>query len=265
MTKPLPGSALTRKLAASATAVVLMVAMVTAGPPAATAQPVSAAAAAVSADAAARYPHYGDQSSAVWSLQKKLVKAGLLRADRRTGHFGKYTKSAIKRLQKRYDLAATGRVGAKTMAALEKAVKAMTGPKTWYHKETIGTSADGRPIVAYRAGEQGKPVVMVVATMHGEEDFGQYLVHGLMEGAAIKDVDLWLVPVLNPDGLAKNRRWVAHGVDLNRNFPNRFIRRANSGPKAKSAKETRVIVSFLNRIRPKYLVSWHQPLHGVDT
>ncbi len=61
-------------------------------------------------------------------------------------------------------------------------------------------------------------MVLVVATMHGEENFGQYVARGLLEGRKITGVDLWVVPVLNPDGLAKDRRWAGH-VDLNRNFP----------------------------------------------
>ena len=40
----------------------------------------------------------------------------------------------------------------------------------------------------------GEAVVMVVATMHGEEDFGQYVARGLLEGKQIRDVDLWVVP-----------------------------------------------------------------------
>ena len=98
--------------------------------------------------------------------------------------------------------------------------------------------------------------------MHGEENFGQYVAKGLLEGRKIRGVDLWVVPVLNPDGLDKDRRWITGHVDLNRNFPHRWITRANSGPSAASGKETRVIMRFLDRVKPKYLVSWHQPLIG---
>jgi murein peptide amidase A len=244
-----------------ATAAVLLLGLIMIGASAVLAVP----SAGVTAAAATSYPRYGQRSPAVWSLQKKLVRAGLLRADLRTGYFGTYTRRAVIRLQLRYHLTATGRLNGATMRALDRAVAAMTGPRTWAQKEIIGTSAEGRKIVAYRAGEAGKPVVMVVATMHGEEDFGQYVVRGLMEGRPIRGIDLWLLPVLNPDGLARDRRWLAHHVDLNRNFPNRFVVRANSGPRAASARETRVIMAFVGRIRPRYLVSWHQPLHGVDS
>ena len=225
--------------------------------------PLAVPAAAAAEPAAA--VEYGQRGRAVRELQNRLIGAGVLAAELNTGYFGNQTKAAIQRVQRGADLAASGRLTAATSRALDRAVARATGPATWYHRETIGTSADGRPIRAYRAGEAGKPVVMVVATMHGEENFGQYVARGLLEGRPITGVDLWVVPVLNPDGLAADRRWVAGSVDLNRNFPHRFVVRANSGPRARSAKETRVVMSFLDRIQPRYLVSWHQPLIGVNT
>jgi protein MpaA len=215
--------------------------------------------------AAADVPRYGDSGSQVRSVQTKLISAGYLRAENNSGMFGPLTRDALRRLQRDYGLSPTGRYGPRTRVVLRRAIADATGPRTWYHRETIGTSSEGRPIVAYRAGEKGKPVVMVVATMHGEENFGQYVARGLLEGKKIKGVDLWVVPVLNPDGLARDRRWIKGTIDLNRNFPNRWISRANSGPSAASAKETRVIMNFLDRVKPRYLVSWHQPLLGVDS
>ena len=215
--------------------------------------------------AAADEPHYGDRGAQVRSIQNKLIAAGYLRAEHNGGTFGSLTRDALKQVQRDYGLSPTGRYGSRTRVVLSRAIADAIGPRTWYHRETIGTSSEGRPITAYRAGEKGKPVVMVVATMHGEENFGQYVARGLLEGKKIKGVDLWVVPVLNPDGLVRDRRWVKGTVDLNRNFPHRWISRAHSGPSAASVRETRVIMRFLNRIKPKYLVSWHQPLLGVDS
>jgi protein MpaA len=215
--------------------------------------------------AAADEPRYGDSGAHVRSVQNKLIAAGYLRAQHNGGTFGSLTRDALKQVQRDYGLTPTGRYGSRTRVVLRRAVADATGPRTWYQRETIGTSSEGRPITAYRAGEKGKPVVMVVATMHGEENFGQYVARGLLEGKKIKGVDLWVVPVLNPDGLLKDRRWISGNIDLNRNFPHKWISRANSGPSAASAKETRVIMKFLDRVKPKYLVSWHQPLIGVDS
>ena len=126
--------------------------------------------------AAAALPQPGKRGKAVRALQKRLVDASYLRAQYRTGYYGSRTKKAVKALQRRYDLKATGRMTKATDRALTKAVAAMTKPRTWYHSAVIGRSQSGRKITAYRAGEPGKPVVVVIATMHGEEDFGQDVV-----------------------------------------------------------------------------------------
>ncbi len=258
MTRFLPhSSSVPARLAALATAVALLAALTLIAPAGSSFAPSSAAAASL--------PQPGQRNSKVRTLQKKLIDANYLRAQNRTGYYGTRTKAAVRALQKDYRLPVTGRMSSKTDAALKKAVAKMTGPRTWYHSETIGRSQSGRKITAYRAGQPGKPVVLVMATMHGEEDFGQYVVRGLMEGRKITDVDLWLLPVANPDGFAIDRRWVNGNVDLNRNFPYSWVKRANSGPRAMSERETTVLMSFLTRIKPRYLVSWHQPLYGVDT
>jgi protein MpaA len=83
----------------------------------------------------------------------------------------------------------------------------------------------------------------------------------------VSGIDLWLVPVANPDGLARHTRKNAHGVDLNRNFPSHWAAldgRYESGPRAASEPETRALMAFFSDIRPRRVVSFHQPLHGVD-
>ena len=73
-------------------------------------------------------------------------------------------------------------------------------------------------------------------------------------------------PHYNPDGTARHTRQNAHGVDLNRNYPyhwKRLTGATNSGPRAASEPETRAMMAFLRQVRPAYVVSFHQPLHGV--
>ena len=55
----------------------------------------TASVAPAAAIAATGYPRYGQHDAAVWAVQKKLVEAGVLRADRRTGYFGSYTRAAV--------------------------------------------------------------------------------------------------------------------------------------------------------------------------
>jgi len=135
-------------------------------------------------------------------------------------------------------------------------------------KRVIGHSVRGRPITAWRLGERGKPKVLLVATMHGNEGAPRQILASLRDGAKIHGINLWVLPVYNPDGLAAHTRKNAHGVDLNRNFPYHWTDldgSYESGPRAGSEPETRAAMRFLKQVRPRWIVSFHQPLHGVDT
>lgn len=133
---------------------------------------------------------------------------------------------------------------------------------------TIGHSVQGRPIKAFRLGERGKPKVLLMSTMHGNEGHTRQILASLRDGRPIRGLNLWVLPVYNPDGLARHTRKNAHGVDLNRNFPYRWADldgSYESGPRAASEPETRAAMRFLRSIRPQWIISFHQPLHGVDT
>lgn len=135
-------------------------------------------------------------------------------------------------------------------------------------KRKLGESVDGRPIMAYRLGEKGKPRVVLISTMHGNEAATRHILHALKDGRRIEGIDLWVVPTYNPDGLAAGTRKNAHGVDLNRNFPYNWADldgNYESGPQPKSEPETRAMIRFLKDVRPRRILSFHQPLYGVDT
>ncbi len=135
-------------------------------------------------------------------------------------------------------------------------------------RKVIGRSVHDRPIMAYRLGEPGKPVMLLIATMHGNEAAPRQIMRSLIQGPKVKGIDLWVIPTYNPDGLASGTRKNAHGVDLNRNFPYKWADldgSYESGPRPKSEPETRAIVKFLLEIKPRRILSFHQPLYGVDT
>jgi murein peptide amidase A len=128
----------------------------------------------------------------------------------------------------------------------------------------IGHSVRGRAIraVELRAGD-ARRTVLVVGCIHGNEPAGMDVV-ALLRRRPIPGVDLWLVPVLNPDGLAAGTRANADGVDLNRNFPSlwqRLGRRGTewSGPRPLSEPETRAARSLILRVRPALTIWFHQP------
>lgn len=132
----------------------------------------------------------------------------------------------------------------------------------------IGKSVRGRKILAYHLGQPGKHKVVLISTMHGDEPAPRQILDSLRKGPPITGLNLWVVPVYNPDGLARHTRKNAHGVDLNRNYPYRWANLNGpyeSGPKPASEPETRAMMRFLADVRPSRILSFHQPLHGVDT
>ena len=133
---------------------------------------------------------------------------------------------------------------------------------------TIGRSVRGRPIRAWRLGEPGKRRIVLLSTMHGNEPHTRGILESLRDGRAIRGIDLWVIPTYNPDGLARGTRRNARGVDLNRNFPFRWADldgNYESGPRPASEPETRAVMGFLKDIEPRRVISFHQPLNGVDT
>jgi predicted deacylase len=127
----------------------------------------------------------------------------------------------------------------------------------------------GRPLRAYRVGDRRSGVTAVLlGNMHGNEPAGVRLVNAVREDPRVAGVDLWVVPTMNPDGLVADTRQNAHGVDLNRNWAHLWRPQTgpyDSGPRPFSEPETRAMRRFLNHLEPQFVVSFHQPLHGVDS
>ncbi|MGI8614348.1 MAG: M14 family zinc carboxypeptidase [Nocardioidaceae bacterium] len=132
----------------------------------------------------------------------------------------------------------------------------------------IGTSVRGRSIWAYRVGDRtAAKTVLVMAAMHGNEQAPVQIVQDLRRGAPVHGVNMWLVPIYNRDGAARDDRQNAHGVDLNRNYPVHWKPLTGNyyaGPAPASEPETRLFMRFMNRVNPDYVISFHQPLQGID-
>ncbi len=87
----------------------------------------------------------------------------------------------------------------------------------------LGYSVENRPITAHRIGD-GAIKIALVADIHGGFEANTHLLaQQLLEHFSDHPeevpagVSLWIVPTMNPDGLAAGYRWNARGVDLNRN------------------------------------------------
>ena len=129
----------------------------------------------------------------------------------------------------------------------------------------LGRSWQGRPITATEVGNPAGVPVLVVGSIHGNEQGGIPVARAL-ERLHPHDLDLWIVPDLNPDGVAADTRHNGHGVDLNRNFPVGWHPMSGfyaSGPRPLSEREARIAHRLILQIHPRLTIWFHQHLNLV--
>lgn len=99
-----------------------------------------------------------------------------------------------------------------------------------------GSSVQNRPLYALKISDnvsqnEAEPEVKLVANIHGDEPIGYDMMIRTIELLTsdygldpritdiVNNTELWIIPMMNPDGYANGIRYNAAGVDLNRNFP----------------------------------------------
>lgn len=135
----------------------------------------------------------------------------------------------------------------------------------------IGHSVLGRDITAYRLGTPGGRPVLLIGVIHGDEAKG-YLITQKIRAMPIPDgIDLWIIDSINPDGQAADTRENANGVDLNRNvswnwnhIPKSDANGQYSGEAPADQPETQALESFVEEIKPKITIFWHQDANRVS-
>ena len=150
------------------------------------------------------------------------------------------------------------KVGAGTRAArLEQVVAILESVRltprahavgNFHSGRLLGRSHERRPIRAMRIGNARSPKrMLVVGCIHGDECAGMSVTKRLVNLTRPVALDLWVIQNLNPDGLARESRGNARGVDLNRDF-DEF-----------SQRETRIARDLIRHLDPDVTVWFHQP------
>ncbi|MAJ45427.1 MAG: hypothetical protein CMF96_11885 [Candidatus Marinimicrobia bacterium] len=104
---------------------------------------------------------------------------------------------------------------------------------------SIGQSVEGRELWMMNISDNPgvneiEPEFKYIANMHGDEVVGRelslYLIEWLCENYGlntratnlVNNVDIYIMPTMNPDGFEMGSRYNANGIDLNRDFPDQF-------------------------------------------
>jgi predicted deacylase len=141
-------------------------------------------------------------------------------------------------------------------------------------QQQIGHSAQGRPIDVYAVGGGSINVVIVGGIHGGYEANTSWLVWELLTyyraapARIPSHLRLLFLPEANPDGLRNGTRFLADGVDANRNWPTADWRTASyepgslvlddgGGPEPLSEPETVGLADFITAVKPKAVLSYH--------
>ena len=147
-----------------------------------------------------------------------------------------------------------------------------------HERSTYGNSVDGVPLAIYLPKQSAE--VVILASIHGDEAETTVVVSEALRCIPRGDLRAAVILCGNPDGMLRGTRGNARGVDLNRNFPTsnwsadavHYKSRANDardialspGTQPASEPETKALLSLLERLNPRAVVSLHSALACID-
>ena len=136
----------------------------------------------------------------------------------------------------------------------------------------VGASVKGQSIEACQlngSNPDAENTLLVIGTIHGDEPDGKRVIEELASSAAPADTNIWIIGDGNPDGSKLATRKNANEVDINRNFPIKWVAsdstaRTYSGPSPASEPETGALMNAVETINPTRVVVFHQPYEQID-
>lgn len=135
----------------------------------------------------------------------------------------------------------------------------------------ITQTKENNSITLYETtNENYNKTILIVGVFHGEEPQGNYLINEYLKTDLSKIKNkLVIIPCLNPDGMSKNQRQNANGIDLNRNFPTKNWKVTNrkeyfGGYEPASEIETKFMIEILENYKFDAILSIHAPFKIVN-
>jgi hypothetical protein len=114
----------------------------------------------------------------------------------------------------------------------------------------IGTSTEGRSIWAEHWGSKEGPQLLMLGQVHGDECAPAFMVQAVRE-VPPEGFGIWIVPTVNPDGLAAHSRRTATNTDPNRDGFDL------------TTPEAQAVMSFTATIQPAMTIHLHSPYKWV--
>ncbi|CAK6492742.1 Murein peptide amidase A [Pantoea sp. Nvir] len=147
--------------------------------------------------------------------------------------------------------------------------------------QRYGDSVLGAPLLWFPAPAADSDSGLILAGTHGDENAAIATLSAAMRTLPDRLRRHHVVLAVNPDGCQLGLRANAHGVDLNRNFPaanwqsGDTVYRWNSvaetrdvllstGDRPGSEPETQALCELIHGLKPRWVVSWHEPLACID-
>ncbi len=126
-------------------------------------------------------------------------------------------------------------------------------------------------------GRIKKNPTLIIGVFHGDEPQGKFLIDKYINSNP-KIENKIFIPCLNPDGMQRNTRTNANGVDLNRNFPtknwglnqgenatcNDCTTAYYGGRTPASELETKFVVNIIEKYSPSLIITLHAPYKVVN-
>jgi murein peptide amidase A len=139
----------------------------------------------------------------------------------------------------------------------------------------LGKSVLGRPIEAVHfvppSYAQPRAPAVLFGAIHGDEAVTAMMLERLADELVERPPgrDTWIVPCLNPDGVAAGTKNNANDVDLNRNFASHNWLAThdsgyNPGATPEDQPETRLLVDLIERVGATRLIAVHATFRVVN-